>query len=203
MINLDKLKEANEERWNNAKLTRDFSHIARILVAAKPRYERVQAVTGVPWFVVAVIHERESSQSWDSQLAQGDPLGEKSIHVPAGRGPFATWEGGAFDALVNCHPYAARNKDWSVGGTLTKLEEYNGLGYANKGIPSPYVWSGTNIYTKGKYTSDGHYDPDKVDLQPGCAALILHMMDADPTIQFKQPEAKPQGLVDRIKGLFS
>jgi hypothetical protein len=85
---------------------------------------------------------------------------------------------------VNCAPFAARNKDWSIGGTLTKLEEYNGLGYASRGRPSPYIWSGTNQYASGKYVRDGVYDPNAVDSQLGCAGLLMAMMALDPTITF-------------------
>ncbi|MCC8946019.1 hypothetical protein H8A97_13140 [Bradyrhizobium sp. Arg62] len=140
--------------------------------------------TGVPWFVIAVIHERECSQSWAGSLAQGDPWNKKSVHVPAGRGPFNSWEDCAVDALVNCAPYAARNKDWSIGGVLTLLEQYNGLGYASRGRPSPYVWAGTDQYVSGKYVRDGVYDPNVVDQQLGCAGLILAMMKLDASIKF-------------------
>ncbi len=106
------------------------------------------------------------------------------MHVPAGRGPFASWEEAAVDALVNCSPHAARNKDWSIGAALTKLEEYNGLGYAARGRPSPYIWSGTNQYVSGKYVRDGVYDPNVVDSQLGCAGLLMAMMALDPTVTF-------------------
>jgi hypothetical protein len=106
------------------------------------------------------------------------------VHVPAGRGPFRSWEEAAIDALVECAPRAARNKDWSIGGALTKLEEYNGLGYASRGKPSPYLWSGTDQYKSGKYVRDGVYDPNTVDSQLGCAGLLLAMMALDPTITF-------------------
>lgn len=106
------------------------------------------------------------------------------MHVPAGRGPFRSWEECAIDALVNCAPHAARNKDWSIGGALTKLEQYNGLGYAARGRPSPYIWSGTDQYRAGKYIRDGVYDPNTVDSQPGCAGLLMAMMALDPTITF-------------------
>lgn len=177
------LKAANAKRWANAKTTRNFVTIAKNLVAAKPRYQAVEAKTGVPWFVIAVIHMRESSQSWLGSLAQGDPWNKVSVHVPKGRGPFQSWEEAAIDALVNCGPYLSRNKDWSVGGTLARLEEYNGLGYAAKGRPSPYVWAGTNQYSAGKYVRDGVYDPNYVDTQPGCAGMILAMMALDPSIK--------------------
>jgi len=95
------------------------------------------------------------------------------------------------DALKNCAPYAARNTDWSPAGTLTMLEQYNGLGYFNKGIPSPYVWSGTNQYTKGKYVADGVFDPNAVDQQLGCAGLLMEMIRLDPSITFMSPDAIP------------
>ena len=104
-----------------------------------------------------------------------------SIHVPAGRGPFASWEAAAVDALVSCASYTARNADWSIGWALTKLEEYNGLGYAARGLPSPYLWSGTDQYKSGKYVRDGVYDPNAVDGQFGCAGLLKAMAGLDAT----------------------
>lgn len=184
MTDLNALKAANAKRWANVKATRNFASVAARLAApvAKARYKAVETMTGVPWFFIAVAHERESSQNWNGQLGQGDPLNRVSTHVPAGRGPFRTWEDSAVDALVHCSPFSARNKDWSVGGTLTALEQYNGLGYAGHGVPSPYVWSGTNQYTSGKYVRDGVYDAHVVDAQLGCAGLLLAMMAIDPSI---------------------
>lgn len=192
MTSLDALTAANAKRWQDAKVTRlGFTGVAERLVAAKARYLAVSARTGVPWFVIAVIHEREASQNWNSNIAQGDLWNRKSVHVPAGRGPFVSWEDAAVDALVNCSPYAGRNKDWSVGGALTKLEEYNGLGYANRGRPSPYIWSGTDQYVSGKYIADGAYSATTIDVQLGCAGLIKAMMAIDPTIQFGTTVAAP------------
>lgn len=183
MLDVNALKAANTVRWDSAKVTRNFSAIVDDLVEAKSRYKAVEAKTGVPWFVIAVIHERESSQNWSRSLAQGDPISRVSTHVPAGRGPFATWEAAAIDALVNCGPYLARKKWRDAGEVLTNLELYNGVGYANKGRPSPYLWAGTNQYVSGKYVADGVYDPNHVDTQPGCAGMILAMMALDPSIK--------------------
>ncbi len=185
-MNIGALTAKNARRWSIARMTRgpEFGMVARRLVLAKPRYQAVAAKTGVPWFVIAVIHERESSQRWDASLAQGDRWDRVSTHVPRGRGPFRSWEDAAYDALVNCAPYASKWKDWSAGGAMTLLEQYNGLGYANKGIPSPYVWSGTDQYLKGKYIADGVFSPEAIDKQLGCAGLILAMRAIDPTISF-------------------
>jgi lysozyme family protein len=184
MTDINKLAAMNAWRWEAAKLTRgpEFSRVAKYLVAAKDQYKVVEAQTGVPWFFIAVVHERESSQDWMASLAQGDPWNKVSVHVPAGRGPFPSWEAAAVDALVNCHPYAARNTVWSVRGVLTMLESYNGFGYANKGIPSPYLWSGTDQYKSGKYVRDGVFDANAVDKQLGCAGLLLAMVALDPSI---------------------
>jgi lysozyme family protein len=196
MIDSSALALANARRWANARLTRNFSPVARRLVAcdAKARYQAVSAETGVPWGVIAVIHQRECSQNWSGSLAQGDPWNRVSVHVPAGRGPFRSWEEAAIDALVNCAPYAARNRDWSIGRTLATLEQYNGLGYAARGKPSPYIWSGTDQYRSGKYVRDGVYDPNVVDSQLGCAGLLKAMMALDPSITFAGVAMAPEGL---------
>ena len=193
MVDLARLTKLNAQRWWQAKVTRDCASVAHRLCdqPAKTRYQVVANKTGVPWFVIAVIHEREASQSWMASLAQGDRWDRISIHVPKGRGPFRSFEAAAIDALTDCAPYAARWQDWTAGGALTLLEQYNGLGYATKGIPSPYVWSGTDQYRSGKYVSDGVFDPTVVDKQLGCAAIIKAMMAIDPTITFTGVEIVP------------
>lgn len=211
MVDFDALTRASLRRWQEARLTRKTlsDNVAKSLVAAKKRYQAVEARTGVPWAVIAVIHERESSQNWGRSLAQGDPWNKVSVHVPAGRGPFTSWEEAAIDALLNCHPHLARRKDWSLAGVLIALEMYNGLGYASKGVPSPYLWAGTDQYKSGKYVRDGVYDPGHVDRQLGCVAMLLPMMAMDPTIAFvgagvtapaPQPTPKPPSVTNPSKG---
>lgn len=184
------LKAANQQRSQNmqihAGLIASLDSVARRLVApaAKQRYQGISATTQVPWFVIAVIHEREASQRFNANIAQGDPFDRVSVHEPAGRGPFASFEDAAVDALTNCAPFAARWGDWSLGGALTLLEQYNGLGYARRNLPSPYNWASTDQYIKGKFTSDHHFDPDVVDTQLGCAAMLARMQVADPSITF-------------------
>ena len=186
MVDLGKLKAANLVRWNAASVTPGLialiDGVSHRLVDAKDRYQTVETQTGVPWAVIAVIHERESSQSWLASLAQGDPWNKPSIHVPAHRGPFTSWEAAAEDALVICPPHAAEWHDWTIGGALTLLEQYNGLGYAARSLPSPYIWASTNQYVKGKYIADGHFDPNAIDHQIGCAALLAHMSLIDRSI---------------------
>ena len=122
MVNVTQLKKANATRWQAVQITGNLvaavDKIAARLVAAvaKTRYQSVAAKTKVPWFIIAVIHEREASQSWKGNLAQGDPWNKPSIHVPKGRGPFDSWEDAAVDALENCDPFAAEWKDGRPAG---------------------------------------------------------------------------------------
>lgn len=172
----------NATRWTKAKFTRstEINDHADKIAKSKSRYEVVSKVTGVPWDVIGVIHYREASGDFSGVLHNGQKIigkGTKTTIVPKGRGPFNTWEEAATDALVNAPPYAAKNNDWSIGGTLDLLERYNGLGYRNKGLPSPYLWAGTNQYVKGKYVADGRYDPNHVDKQIGVAPILMKLRE--------------------------
>jgi lysozyme family protein len=185
----------NIERWNKAKFTRStqINDRAAKILANKARYESVAKATGVPWDVIAVIHYRESTNSFAGVLHNGQKIigtGKKTTLVPKGRGPFKTWEEAAIDALVNCHPFLAKNKDWSLANTLDKLEAYNGLGYKNKGVPSPYLWAGTDQYVKGKYVADGKYDPNHVDKQLGVAPILMKIREKKAEATKPKPAAR-------------
>ncbi len=54
----------------------------------------------------------------------------------------------------------------------TYAEYYNGLGYYKRGRPSPYVFSGTDQYRRGKYVADGRYSRGARDRQLGVATMI-------------------------------
>lgn len=209
MTNVTDLKNRNSARWHAMHIAASrlpaFDATAKRLCdpVAKARYEGVTARLGasglqpVPWWFIAVVSEREygGPPHWDKQLGQGDPLNQVSRHDPRGRGPFLShpddttpgndaWTRGCTDALANCAPFAAKWTDWTIGGTLTIFEEYNGLGYAAHGVPSAYVWSGTDQYVSGKYVADHDYRPGVVDVQEGCAPIVSRMMAIDPSIQF-------------------
>ena len=177
----------NLDRWNAAKFTRSSQINAQVkkILANRTRYEYVEKLTGVPWDVIAVIHVRESSANFAGVLHNGEHIigtGKKTKLVPKGRGPFSTWEEAAVDALMNCAPYLGKNKDWSLGNTLDLLEKYNGLGYQKKGLPSPYLWAGTDQYVKGKYVADGKFDANAVDKQLGTAPLLMKIRSDEASI---------------------
>lgn len=115
-----------------------------------------------PAALIAVVHNLECNGDFDRQILNGELWKQQTILVPSSLGPWDSWAESTVDALAN---YALQN--------LHDLEAWNGWGYARRGVNSPYLWSGSNHGVGvGKYTSDGHYDPQAVSGQIG-AALIL------------------------------
>ena len=140
------------------------------------RYEAVAAQTGIPAELIASIHMRESSCDFNTYLHQGDPLGRPPVHWPTNIPTFTKWEDAAVHALKmkkGIRDDLGMTEDTTdLASMATFAEYYNGLGYNNKGKPSPYVYSGTNKYSKGKYVADGVYDPNAVDAQLGVVAMV-------------------------------
>jgi lysozyme family protein len=153
-------------------------HVAKRVLAAQGRYELVAAFAEVPWWLVGIIHSLEGSSDFKTHLHNGDSLKMRTVNVPAGRpktgNPPFTWEESAVDAL---NYDRMKNLD-TLEKQLYALERFNGLGYRKKGINSPYLWSGSTHYTKGKYVRDGVWDANAVSKQIGAAVIlnILHQM---------------------------
>jgi hypothetical protein len=55
---------------------------------------------------------------------------------------------------------------------LSAAEPYNGYGYRNKGLRSPYLWASTNHQQRGKYVADGVFNASVMDTQMGVAAML-------------------------------
>jgi lysozyme family protein len=142
------------------------------------RYAAVGDPLGIPWYFIGVIHNMEASQNFKKHLHNGDPLTARTVHVPKGRPksgtPPFTWEESASDALVS--DGLGTWKNWSLPGTLFVLERFNGFGYRPKKIHSPYLWSFSNQYAKGKFVADGAFSPTAVSQQCGAAVLLRRMV---------------------------
>ena len=157
----------------NERSISELASVCNSIEANKERYISAQRLTGVPWDVIAACHYRESSLSFRGVLHNGEYIigtGKKTKLVPAGRGPFGSWEASAVDAMMI--ESSKFPKVWDTAGKLDFTERYNGLGYRKKGVPSPYVYAGTNKYSSGLYVADGKYNSAKVDLRLGTAAII-------------------------------
>lgn len=177
----DTSKEQYLKLWN----TMEISNIAVVDSVVIKIYNNIETYKLaskkclVPWSFIACIHSLETSLDFTKHLHNGDSLKAKTIRVPKGRplvgNPPYSWEESVEDALKlkGLHKWG----DWSIEGSLYQFERYNGFGYRNKGINSPYLWSYTNHYKSGKYVSDGKFDPNAISKQIGCAALLKRIFD--------------------------
>jgi lysozyme family protein len=176
----------------NANTVKD---IAEKILANKARYEAVAVVAGVPWFFVGITHYLECNLSFSKHLHNGDPLNAKTIHVPAGR-PLSktwTWETSAMDAIgiEKSNKPSLLWTDWTIAGTLFKLEAYNGFGYRDyHAMNTPYLWSFSQHYKTGKYIEvmvNGkpvvQWRPELVSQQLGSACILRYLANKN-TISF-------------------
>jgi len=158
------------------------------LMRDKPTYQRVSDATGVPWFVVGLIDMMEGGGGCRTHLHNGDPLNARTVKVPAGRPPgdpstssgAFTFEQSAVDALV--FDDLDKVKEWPIERIAYQLEKYNGGGYLDKPIVSPYLASWSNKYTAGKYVADHVYDPAAVSAQPGALTILKILATLDPDV---------------------
>ncbi len=174
------------EQWDemviNSSRSAEFTKYAQFAIANKARYLEIERATGVTWPHIAVLHRRESDADFDTYLGNGQSLNQVTTIVPKGRGPFSSFTEGAIDALR--HDGLDKVIDWRLEKILYYCETFNGLGYENKGLPSPYIWGGTNQQRSGKYVSDGVFDANAMDTQPGCAPILQMIAQLDPTVKF-------------------
>lgn len=185
-INLTQaLKEEYQRLFNNCQINLDklnaVETIVNKIVQNRNRYEQVGNQLSIPWYFIAVIHNMESSLNFNCHLHNGDPLTNRTTHVPAGRpingNPPFTWEESAIDSLT----FQRINiwNDWTVSGILYKIEAYNGWGYRanHPEVLSPYLWSGSNHYTRGKYVADGRWSDTAVSNQIGAAVILRRLVE--------------------------
>ena len=184
------LKPEYQRLWDSCEVKSEWLNKAKDTVEKirtnRDRYLAVQQATQVPWYFTAVIHNMECSLNFTQHLHNGDSLKKRTCRVPANR-PDAdpiegwdvgyTWEESAIDALKLKEFNLA--KDWSIAAILWRLELYNGFGYRqhHPEVLTPYLWSGTNHYDRGKYSSDGVWNPKLVSEQVGAAALLKLLLE--------------------------
>ncbi|HEY9703918.1 MAG TPA: hypothetical protein V6C58_15820 [Allocoleopsis sp.] len=181
---LKDLKDEYQRLWDTVKIRSSFTDeangIIKKILAKRDRYEKIQKATTVPWYFVAVIHNMECGLDFTQHLHNGDSLKKRTWEEPSGRpaappqngwGSGYTWEESAIDAIRIKEFDQA--KDWSLPTQLWRFEMYNGFGYRlyHPDVLTPYLWSGTNHYTRGKYTYDGKWSSSAVSEQVGIAVL--------------------------------
>jgi lysozyme family protein/peptidoglycan hydrolase-like protein with peptidoglycan-binding domain len=185
------LKAGYTDQWQRMQIRPErmgeVNAIANRLIGLKSRYQQVSATTRVNWAVIAVLHQREASADFAGVLHNGEKIigtGRLTRLVPAGRGPFSTWEESAIDALT-MPPHSLQNVgSWTIERVCYEIEKYNGFGYRKFNVPSPYLWSFTNIYSSGKYVRDGVFSSSEVDRQCGTMPILKRIMELDASVRF-------------------
>ncbi len=171
----------------------EISVIVSKIISNKSRYQSVGNKLNIPWYFIGITHSMEGGSNFSTHLHNGDSLRARTVQIPKGRpqngNPPFSWEFSAEDALM----LKGLDKwtDWSIPGVLYKLEAYNGYGYHNPtiNINSPYLWSYSNHYKKGKFIKDKVYSPTAVSKQCGAAILLRRLTET---------QAAPVQIPDRI-----
>jgi lysozyme family protein len=156
----------------------EVSRFADRVLAGRAQYQAAVKGSYVPWYMVGILHGLETRFDFTRHLHNGDPLTARTINSPKGRPPAGeppfTWSESARDVLTVAHWDSER--DWSLAHSLYLAESYNGFGYRRRGLPSPYLWAGTDIYRKGKFTADGTFNSELKARGIGVAAVLKELV---------------------------
>lgn len=152
----------------------NIDYYVRQLERNRDAYQAVEQQTRVPWLFTGILHGMECGFSFQRHLHNGDPLAARTVRVPAGHPragePPFPWLVSAVDAVQLKR--LDQETDWSIPRQLFHFERFNGFGYRRRGIPSPYLWSFSNLYRKGKFVADGVFDPEAVSKQSGAGVIL-------------------------------
>lgn len=188
-LSYENLKDEYTHLWDTMVTRENWKRIintsAERILSHKDRYQVVSDKTHVPWFWIGAIHQMESNCDFRTHLHNGDPLSARTRNVPRGRPlkgkPPFSWEESAVDALEQ--KSLDDIIDWPIQRLLYEAERFNGFGYRPRKIKSPYVWSGTEHYSSGKFTSDSKFSSSAVSQQVGVASILKRLSELDPTIK--------------------
>lgn len=150
--------------------------------ANKGRYESIGKEAGVPGPLVAALHWREKTGGpFDVYLHNGQKLGQPTTMVPRGvnfgKGEFDKAAVAGLNQQKRCKEALGMDENTTDKAKMAAFaESWNGQGYDMRNTSSPYVYSGTDQYSAGKFLeTPGHkswYSPTTVDAQTGVIPLV-------------------------------
>jgi lysozyme family protein len=123
------------------------------------------------WELLAALHGLEGGYDFNKQILNGQPWNMRTTIVPRNLGPFRSWS----EACAKAFEIKRLPERWTIPNTLYFMLTFNGLGYLNRGLYSPYLWSYSQYYADqggGKFTRDHHFDRSFISLQVGGAILL-------------------------------
>lgn len=159
----------------------DLSFYVSRLNMHRPQYEAVGNALNIPWYFIGCIHALESSFDFETHLFNGDPLTDRTVHVPRGQPEAPPADGVAYSwdesatAAMRFEGFDL-NTDWSLPRLLYRWERYNGMGYRSRGVPTPYLWSFSTLYESGRFVADHQFRPDAVSKQAGAATMLKELV---------------------------
>jgi len=161
-----------------------------------PRYLDLSA----PAVLIGALDLRESDCNPHLGLGQGDPWDQVSRHVPANKGPFASWRAAAVFYIAYDH-LDAPPAPWCWEVACYTGENWNGWGPRLHGCHTGYLWSCTSVYDPvrfggqgrgGKYVRDGVWDPEEIDAQPGIIPVMQGVIALRPDLALPRAYATVQ-----------
>ena len=163
---------------------------AKQIYANKDKYVEIAKMfpNDMPWYFIGIIHNLECGLDFKKHLHNGDSLARRTRRVPASRpkthfGPF-TFTESAYDALQM--KGFDKVTDWSPEHMSYLFEKYNGFGYRYRRKTNPYLYSGSQHYTKGKFIRDHVFSASAVSEQIGCLPLMKAIMELDTPKTYKE-----------------
>ncbi|MGO6676436.1 hypothetical protein [Rhizobium leguminosarum] len=178
--------EAYQNLWDTMDVRDSFKSqalaIAKKIVNGQAKYAAAVQGTKIPWWFIGVVHSMECGLKFSTHLHNGDPLTARTVKYPPNRpaiinGLPIDWVYSAKDAID--YEKLKLVTDWSLSSVLYHWHRYNGIDnqYKKRQIPTPYLWSGSQHYVKGKYTSDHNFDPNAVSKQVGAAVILWALFE--------------------------
>lgn len=140
--------------------------IARRIVSGRAQYDVISRASHVPWFVVGIIHALDGELRWNAEWEATAAANRFKARLPRSR-----WN--------------------SIEDIASALEEWDGLGYRQRGVHSPYLWGWTTAHIAGRIVGDGVFLPGAEAEAPGAMAVLRAMVEIDPLGVDISPPAMP------------
>lgn len=142
-------------------------------------YTYLSTITGLPPVLLAALHYREAACDFADSIQDGHTLPKSRKWLD--------------DATSVIRAQTKKNGfPKTTADALLFAEKWNGLGYAQKGMLSPYVWARTNYQTPGKFIKDGVFSQNTLDRQIGVAAFFIEAAKLGLTVEGVPAPTVPQ-----------
>jgi len=172
-----------------------INSIMKTVDAKYATIDEIAKQANLPPAIVAAVWCREASFKDGVYLHNGDPLGQKTTHVPVGI-YFGTdqFVEAAVDALTRNRSKTIKTLNLTydcvdLAALCAFTEGYNGWGYRkyHTSDPTAYVTAGTTMYHGGKYVADGVYDSSVKDQQVGTMPIMSEILKRHPITGSAKP----------------